>query len=84
MAEQPQTAIQAGNILTPKGVATEYQVSERTLANWRALKQGPRFLKLGKRAVRYRREDIEAFIAGDASEGGADMLDGHDGGEVSQ
>ena len=34
-----------------------------TLRNWRALKQGPRFVKLGKRTVRYRRADLAAFIA---------------------
>lgn len=58
-----------GDILTPREVAAEYRLAERTLANWRALKQGPRFLKFGARMVRYRRADVEAFIAGDAGEG---------------
>ncbi len=61
-----QPAIHAGDILTPREVATEYRLAERTLANWRALGTGPRYLKLGKRAVRYRRADVEAFIVGDA------------------
>ena len=39
-------------------------VSRRTLANWRWLREGPRFLKLGKRCVRYQRCDLEQFIAG--------------------
>lgn len=52
-----------GDILTSREVAAEYRLAERTLANWRAKGEGPRFLKLGKRAVRYRRADIEAFIA---------------------
>ncbi|WDS35853.1 helix-turn-helix domain-containing protein [Pseudoxanthomonas sp.] len=54
------------DILTPKQVAAEYQLSERTLANWRSLQKGPRFLKFGERSVRYRRADLEAFIAGGA------------------
>ena len=59
----PQPAKQPGDILTPAELAAEYRLAERTLANWRARGEGPRFLKLGKRAVRYRRADIEAFIA---------------------
>ncbi len=67
-----QPAIHAGDILTPREVATEYRLAERTLANWRAKKgEGPRFLKFGKRLVRYKRADVEAFIAGDADEGKA-------------
>ena len=68
MSDSPteQPVKQPGDILTPKEVAAEYRLAERTLANWRALKQGPRFLKFGARMVRYRRADVEAFIAGDA------------------
>lgn len=60
--------LQPGDMLTPKEVATEYRLAERTLANWRSLspRKGPRFVKVGERLVRYRRADIEAFIAGDA------------------
>lgn len=64
--QTPQSVKHPGDILTPKEVATGWQLSERTLANWRAKGEGPRFVKLGKRAVRYRRVDVEAFIAGDA------------------
>lgn len=60
-----------GDILTPKELATEYRISARTLANWRASGVGPAFVKFGLRAVRYRRADVEAFIAGDADEGTA-------------
>lgn len=65
-AAQPKPASQSGDVLIPKEVAAEYRLAERTLANWRAKGEGPRFLKLGKRAVRYRRADVEAFIAGGA------------------
>lgn len=44
--------------------AAEYlNVSVATMRRWRLLKQGPVFLKLGS-CVRYRPEDIEAFISG--------------------
>jgi hypothetical protein len=43
-------------------VARRWSLSPRTLERWRWLKQGPRYLKLGGRAV-YRLEDIEAFEA---------------------
>lgn len=36
-------------------------ISRKTLANWRVLRQGPPFYKIGK-AVRYRIEDLEAYI----------------------
>jgi hypothetical protein len=34
----------------------------RTLAAWRLRRQGPRFVRIGTN-VRYRRTDIEAFVA---------------------
>lgn len=37
--------------------------TRRTLANWRSLGQGPAFVKLGKRAVRYPASAVQAFIA---------------------
>jgi len=43
-------------------LARRWNLSPRTLERWRWLKQGPRYLKLGGRAV-YRLEDIEAFEA---------------------
>jgi len=36
-------------------------ISIQTARNWRHLRKGPAYLKLG-RAVRYRLEDIEKFI----------------------
>jgi predicted DNA-binding transcriptional regulator AlpA len=43
-------------------VAEEFQVSTATLANWRYLGRGPRFVKLHG-AVRYRRSDLEAWVS---------------------
>ncbi len=49
--------------MTAREVAEQFRFAEKTLANWRALGQGPKFVKLGARLVRYRREDVEAFLA---------------------
>lgn len=60
----PSTApITPEDLLTEREVADRLRVSEKTLQNWRwAGEGGPRAIKLGKRAVRYRRADVEAFI----------------------
>ena len=49
-------------ILTPAAVAAQTGFSEKTLANWRVLGQGPAFFKVG-RLVRYRPESVDAWIA---------------------
>ena len=46
-------------------VADRLNVSLQTVRNWRGRREGPRFVKLVKRAVRYRPEDVEAFIEGE-------------------
>lgn len=69
--EQPQAGNRPDDILTPKEVAREYRLSEQTLANWRAQRQGPKYIRIGDRAVRYRRADIGAFIANCTDEGRA-------------
>ncbi|EKE73775.1 helix-turn-helix transcriptional regulator [Oceanibaculum indicum] len=45
-------------------VAAILGVSVRTLENWRSTGGGPRFMRVGKRAVRYRPEDVQAFVEG--------------------
>jgi hypothetical protein len=48
--------------LTPKEVVERYRetLSEQTLANWRSMKIGPRYTKVGK-AVLYREDDLDAW-----------------------
>jgi len=41
--------------------AKELGVAVQTLRNWRHLRKGPPYVKMG-RAIRYRREDLVAFI----------------------
>jgi excisionase family DNA binding protein len=51
------------NLLTPKQAAELLNVPVGTLAQWRYIGEGPKFAKLGARHVRYRRDDLEAFVA---------------------
>lgn len=48
-------------LLQPEEVAEFYAVPELTLTRWRAKGTGPRYFRVG-RHVRYRREDVEAWL----------------------
>jgi predicted DNA-binding transcriptional regulator AlpA len=50
-------------ILSPKDVEAEYGYPERTLETWRHRGQGPAWLRVGTKSVRYYRADIEAWHA---------------------
>jgi predicted DNA-binding transcriptional regulator AlpA len=50
------------SILLPDEVATTYKIERRTLDQWRYLGKGPAYIKVGKH-VRYRRADVEAWLA---------------------
>jgi len=56
-------AIAPSDLLDEKEVAAALGIAPGTLRNWRSLRIGVRFVKIGKRAVRYRRADVDAFIA---------------------
>jgi len=49
-------------ILTPAEVADWLGIPVKALANWRSLRRGPAYTRLG-RMVRYERTAIESFIA---------------------
>ncbi len=49
------------DLLTTPDVAEWTGLSQVTLRRWRTSGEGPAFVRLG-RAVRYRREDIAAFV----------------------
>jgi excisionase family DNA binding protein len=38
-------------------------VSPRTLGDWRRQGIGPRFVRMGRRLIRYARADVDAFVA---------------------
>lgn len=61
-------------MLTAEQLAGLLQISEVTLAGWRSstnqgIPAGPKFTKVG-RAVRYRRADVEAWLARTTPEAG--------------
>ena len=49
-------------LLNEREVATSCSISVLTLRKWRSVKRGPRFIKIST-LVRYRPEDIDAWIA---------------------
>ncbi len=51
-------------LLTPAQAAEFLGVPEGTLAQWRSQRRGPAFVKLEGRLVRYRTNDLEAYVAG--------------------
>ena len=51
-------------LLLPSEAAERLCLSSDGLRGWRAKGFGPPFVKLGARRVRYRPEDVEAFVNG--------------------
>jgi predicted DNA-binding transcriptional regulator AlpA len=52
----------SSKLLGEKEVAAILGVAEQTLRNWRCQGKPPVYVKIGGRAIRYRREDIDSFI----------------------
>ena len=52
----------SGELLTTLELSRRYGICVGTLQNWRSQGRGPTYVKLGRSAVRYRTEDIEAFL----------------------
>jgi hypothetical protein len=61
VVSQPATKIEPGDLLTEQEAATALSCAVRTLRNWRALRKGPRYRKIGARLVRYHRADLADF-----------------------
>ena len=49
-------------LLNQRQTAALIGVSERTLECWRCRGSGPPFVKISRRAVRYRRKDIDQWV----------------------
>ena len=49
-------------LLNQRQAASLIGVSERTLESWRCRGGGPPFVKISRRAVRYRRQDIDQWV----------------------
>ena len=56
------TLLTSREFLTEKQAAYYLNMSVRTLQSWRLRGGGPVFTRLGARAVRYRRMDIQSWI----------------------
>ena len=61
-------AYNPSDLLTTEEAASFLRFSGATLRNRRHLKLGPTFVRVGKRACRYRFSDLEAFIAASTAE----------------
>jgi hypothetical protein len=48
--------------MTPEQVAERYSCNIGTLANMRSRREGPAFLRVGKRKVMYRVDDFERWL----------------------
>lgn len=49
-------------LLTPADLAEMLGVEVATLVDWRYRRQGPPWIKLGHRTVRYRRTSVERWL----------------------
>ena len=58
----PPSAANPANLLDEHEAAACLNVAVQTLRNWRWKGEGPRFVKVGARLVRYRRGDLAAFV----------------------
>lgn len=60
--KDPQTTPQPPGAMTTADVATRYQVTTRTVANWRASGKIP-FMRITTRCIRYKIADVEAALS---------------------
>ena len=56
------------DLLTPREVADELHVSESCLRSWRARALGPAWITLSEKVIRYSREDLGDYLAGQRRE----------------
>ena len=54
---------QTSALMRPSEVAAHLNVTVATLESWRARNVPLRYVRLSGRAVRYQREDVQAFLA---------------------
>jgi predicted DNA-binding transcriptional regulator AlpA len=55
-------------LLNEREVSSRYRLSVPWLRRARRERRGPRFLRLGNKMIRYRREDIDAYLVAHAVE----------------
>lgn len=67
---QPIAKLEPGDLIDEREAAASLCIAVRTLRNWRALRKGPRYRKIGARLVRYHVADLADFQRIMASESG--------------
>lgn len=58
------------SLFNEREVARITNMSVASVRRWRLLRQGPRFIKVSKSAVRYRPEDVSAWLESRPTGGG--------------
>lgn len=53
-----------GVLMTPAAAAARLSVTAKVLERWRGTGGGPRYVRLTSKTIRYRAEDLDAFVAG--------------------
>ena len=49
-------------LLTPEEAGAMLGIKIQTLSNWRTRKVGPPYVRVGQRLIRYRENDLQAFV----------------------
>jgi hypothetical protein len=63
-ADKPAPALSSRTaLLTPDQAGEMLGVTARVLERWRGSGDGPKFVRLSRKTIRYRIEDMEAFVA---------------------
>ncbi|RFB06475.1 DNA-binding protein [Parvularcula marina] len=60
----PETVAVRQEYLTPKQAADYLGVAQQTMYNWRSRREGPPALRMGERYLRYKRSDLDQWVAG--------------------
>ena len=63
VAVMQQASAEMQKLLTPAAVSELLGVAERTLERWRITGEGPRYVKLTRKVVRYLADDLATFVA---------------------
>lgn len=56
-------------LLTPLQAAEWLGVSRSLLSYWRAKGEGPEFVRLGKKVIKYRLDTLQAFVSSQTQKG---------------
>lgn len=51
-------------LLAPRQLAEALNVTTKTLERWRMTGDGPPYIRVSRKVVRYRLSDVESFLAG--------------------